>query len=112
LSPNKLRNRWRCGAHDTTPASFVTDDLSQSRLGDFGWGVRDVSFGRFFDYEMRSPHLCVPKTLSELMPSERACHPARRRGLRTRKHVRGTCPVCTENLIRVDDLMESPKLAE
>jgi hypothetical protein len=22
------------------------------------------------------------------------------------------CPVCTENLIRVDDVMESPKLAE
>jgi hypothetical protein len=60
------------------PLCFVTDDLSQSRLGDFGWGVRDVSFGRFFDYEMRSPH-CLRRAAAararrfgELEPSAEA----------------------------------------
>ncbi len=39
---------------------------------------------------------------------------ARRRGIirRPRKHERAPAAVCTENPIRVDDVTESPKLAE
>jgi hypothetical protein len=41
--------------------------------------------------------------------------PAQRRGLLAltfHEVMQGPFPVCTENLIRVDDVMESPKLAE
>jgi len=63
----------------------------------------------------------VASELGPLMPRQRTCGDyfsmsascQQRKSSYLPKGLSGyTAPVCTENLIRVDDVMESPKLAE